>query len=102
MTQTFLLPIKIWKPNRLEHDSYLAIEWFEGNYMKLNQDKCHFLVSGYMWENIWARIGKVKIWESSKQKLLGVVTDRELKKKCVTLWILILSTNLFQNRLLIK
>ena len=28
--------------NRLEHDSYLAIEWFENNSMKLNQDKCHF------------------------------------------------------------
>ena len=24
--------------NRLEHDSFLAIEWFENNYMKLNQD----------------------------------------------------------------
>ena len=28
--------------NRLKHDSYLAIEWFENNSMKLNQDKCHF------------------------------------------------------------
>ena len=27
--------------NRLEHDSYLATEWFENNSMKLNQDKCH-------------------------------------------------------------
>ena len=32
---------------RLEHDSFLAIEWFENNNMKLNQDKCHLLVSGY-------------------------------------------------------
>ena len=40
--------------SRLEHDSHLAIEWFESNYMKLNQDKCHFLVSGYKPENIWA------------------------------------------------
>ena len=46
--------------------------------MKLNQDKCHLLVPGYKHGNIWARIGKVKIWESSKQKLLGVVTDRDL------------------------
>ena len=29
--------------SRLEHDSVLAIEWFECNYMKLNQDKCHLL-----------------------------------------------------------
>ena len=64
--------------SRLEHDSHLAIEWFESNYMKLNQDKCHLLVSGYKHENIRARIGEVKIWESSKQKLLGVVIDRDL------------------------
>ena len=31
--------------NRLEHDSYLATKWFENNYMKLNQDKCHLLIS---------------------------------------------------------
>ena len=27
----------------LEHDANLAIEWFDFNYMKLNQDKCLFL-----------------------------------------------------------
>ena len=31
---------------RLEHDSFLAIEWFENNNIKLNQDKCPLLVSG--------------------------------------------------------
>ena len=36
--------------NRLEHDSMIAIEWFESNYMKLNEDKCHFLLSGYKHE----------------------------------------------------
>ena len=64
--------------SRLEHDRHLAIEQFQSNYMKLNQDKYHLLVSGYKHENIWARIGEVKIWESSKQKLLGVVIDRDL------------------------
>ena len=43
---------------RLEHDSFLAIEWFENNNMKLNQDKCHSLVSGYKNENVWANIGR--------------------------------------------
>ena len=46
--------------------------------MKLNQDKCHLLFSGYKHENVWARIVEVKIWESLKQKLLGVVIDRDL------------------------
>ena len=30
---------------RLEHNSELAIAWFEMNYMKLNTDKCHLLIS---------------------------------------------------------
>ena len=46
---------------RLEHDSMLATEWFESNYMKLNQDKCHFLLSGHEREMIWANIGQTKI-----------------------------------------
>ena len=39
---------------RLEHHSMLAIEWFESNYMRLN-DKCHLLLSGYKHEVMWAR-----------------------------------------------
>ena len=64
--------------NRLEHDSYLAIEWFENHFTKLNQDKCHLLVSGFKYENVWATIGKTKNWESKKQKLLVVEIDRTL------------------------
>ena len=64
---------------RLEHVSILAIEWFESNYMKLNQDKCHFLLSGHKHEMIWANIGQTKIWESRKQKLLGIIIDRNLR-----------------------
>ena len=64
--------------NRLEHGSLAAIEWFENNHMKLNQEKCHLLVSGYKHENICSRIGKTKIWESRKQKLLGVEIDSNL------------------------
>ena len=37
---------------RLEYDLFPAIEWFESNYMKLNQDKCHFLLSGHKHEMI--------------------------------------------------
>ena len=46
--------------------------------MKLNQDKCHLLVSGHKHETISAKIVETKIWESNKQKLLGVVIDRNL------------------------
>ena len=64
---------------RLEHESMLTIEWFESNYMKLNQDKCHFLLSGHKHEMIWHNIGQTKIWESRTQKLLGMVIDRNLR-----------------------
>ena len=46
--------------------------------MKLNEDKCHLLVGGYKHESIWAKIGDARIWESNKQKLLGVHIDRTL------------------------
>ena len=64
--------------NRLELDTALAAELFENNFMKLNQDKCHLLVSGHKHENIWSKIGEMKIWKSNKQKLLSVVIDRNL------------------------
>ena len=54
--------------NRLEHDAFLAIEWFETNKMKLNKDKCHLLVSGHKYENVWVKMGDEQIWESAKQK----------------------------------
>ena len=63
---------------RLEHDSLLAIEWFHNNYMKLNQDKCHLLVAGHKHETVWAEVGEAKIWESNKEKLLGITIDRRL------------------------
>ena len=67
--------------NRLEHDSFLAIEWFQVNYMKLNTDKYHFLLAGYKYEQVWANVGDDKICESQKEKLLGVIIDRNLNFK---------------------
>ena len=64
---------------RLEHDSILATEWFESNYMKLSQDKCHFLLSGHKHEVMFAKIGHSKNWENCTQKLLGIIIDRNLK-----------------------
>ena len=65
--------------NLLEENCEIALCWFENNYMKLNTDKCHLIVSGYKHEHIWTKIGKDKIWESSDVKLLGVTIDNELK-----------------------
>ena len=64
---------------KLEHDSLLAIEWFESNYLKLNQGKCHFILSEHKHEIIWGNKGQTEIWESKKQKLLRIIIDRNLR-----------------------
>ena len=63
----------------LEHDSALAVCWFESNYMKLNTDKCHLIISGNKHESLWADIGNDRIWESNYVKLFGRNIDRSLK-----------------------
>ena len=64
---------------RLEHDAALAIEWFESNYMMLNQNKCHFLFSGHKYETLFVNVGETRIWESKQQNILVVLIDRDLK-----------------------
>ena len=63
---------------KLEDDTISAIMWFEANYMKLNQDKCHFLLAGNTPEHLWTKVGEETIWESSHEKLLGLVIDKKL------------------------
>ena len=46
--------------------------------MKLNQDKCHFLISGNVIEHLWTKVGDELIWESAVEKLLGVTIDKNL------------------------
>ena len=65
--------------NLLERYVKLALYLFENNYMKLNTDKCHLIISGYKLEQVWTQVGEDKIWESTNFKLLGVTIDKELK-----------------------
>ena len=46
--------------------------------MKLNKDQCHLLVPGHKYENVWVKMGNEKIWESAKQKLLGIEIGKNL------------------------
>ena len=62
----------------LEKDTISAIMWFDANYMKLNQEKCHFLLSGYTPEHLWVKVGEEMIWESRQEKLLGLTIDKDL------------------------
>ena len=63
----------------LEHNSELAITWFEMNYMKLNTDKCHLLISGNKNEQMGVKLDRDIVWESSDVKLLGITLDNNLK-----------------------
>ena len=65
---------------KLENDVTNVIEWFESNYMILNASKCHLLVSGPKnhVEQISIQVGGEVIWESLKEKLLGVTIDKQL------------------------
>jgi ribonuclease P/MRP protein subunit RPP40 len=62
----------------LEYDIQSAIMWFDNNYMKLNKEKCHFLVSDNVTEYLWTKVGDELIWESREVKLLGVIIDKNL------------------------
>ena len=46
--------------------------------MKLNESKCHFLISGNKVETVWAKVRQCKIWEERNVKLLGINIDSQL------------------------
>ena len=56
----------------------MHITSFENNYMKLNEDQCHFLISGSKCEHRLVKVGDVLIRESFKEKLLAVNIDKNL------------------------
>ena len=47
--------------------------------MRLNSDKCHLLVSGHHYEEMFINIGNNRIWESKNVELLGTIIDKDLK-----------------------
>ena len=64
----------------LEEDTAAAILWFDANNMILNQGKCHFLMSSIKTsvEHFYIKVGEEIIWESSEEKLLGLMIDNKL------------------------
>ena len=63
----------------LESDTASAVLWYDANFMKLNQIKCHFIMSSNSPEFFWIKVGEQIIWESDQRKLLGVIVDKKLK-----------------------
>ena len=47
--------------------------------MKLNKEKCHFLIAGHKHELLWVNVGEYQIWESKSENIFGVNVDSKLK-----------------------
>ena len=60
---------------KFRENSKLALFWFKENYMKLNTDKRHLIVSGTKYEHLWVKMGKDNIIDSNNVKLLDVDID---------------------------
>ena len=65
----------------LESDISSVMDWFQANFMMLNAAKCHFLLSGpkNVVEHTYVNVGEQIIWESLKEKLLGLTLEKNLK-----------------------
>ena len=62
----------------VEHDCTILVEWFRDNFLTLNADKCHLIVSGHKEEAMYASVGDALIWEENSVKLLGLFIDSKL------------------------
>ena len=70
---------------RLENDSNIIIQWFADNYMKLNTDKCHLLILGRNSnQQIRVNVGDSVIGNTEEEKLLGVVIDKRLNLRHIS------------------
>jgi len=65
----------------LVEDASLLSLWFENNYVKMNDDKIHFLVFGSKEKDVTVSISGSLIQECDAEKLLGVTLDKTLSFK---------------------
>ena len=49
------------------------------DYIKLNTDKCHLLVSGNKNGQMWAKLDGDIVWESNNVKLVRITLNNKLK-----------------------
>ena len=64
--------------NNLENETNILMKWFTDNYMKVNTDKCHLIVTKSD-ANITINLGEEIITNTSEEKLLGILIDNNLK-----------------------
>ena len=46
--------------------------------MKLNDEKCEFVITGYRFEHLWLNVGETQVCKKNQVKLLGITIDNEL------------------------
>ena len=61
----------------LENDSSILIKWFSDNYLVMNADKSHLLVTKHH-ENVFLEVDNEIIEGSKAVKLLGITIDNQL------------------------
>ena len=61
-----------------ESDALKIAEWCPNNCMRLNGDKCHLMVFGDKSNGVTLNIGSITIKESTEERLLGVILDKNL------------------------
>ena len=67
---------------KLDNDIAILSNWFWGNSMKVNAEKCHLMFfSNIKSTNIAMKIDNESIHKSSKENLLGVILDKILSFK---------------------
>ena len=62
----------------IETDADILIKWLRDNYLKMNEDKCHLIITNQEDGCISANIGKENIANSKSEKLLGITIDSKL------------------------
>ena len=53
--------------------------------MKLNEEKCHYIISGHKYEHTWVKLNNEKCWECDNVKLLGIDIDSTLRLTTMSL-----------------
>ena len=61
----------------LENDSFILIKWFYDNYLMMNADKSHLLVTK-LDDNVFIKVDREIIEGSKTVKLLGITIDNQL------------------------
>ena len=66
---------------RLEQDAITLLTLYPENYVKLNADKCHFMIFGEKKDKMKLHVGMALIEESDEETLLGATLDSKFNFK---------------------